>query len=297
MKKHESSKGFTLIELLVVVAIIALLIGILLPALSRAKKAAWMAISMSNIKQINTGAASYRSDNDGYMPLTLTYQRGTDHTDEWPNYVGWCTWSYGGKNCNSYWAGNGMRRKFDVEAADRPLNPYVHGDTIFDAPPFDERMEANDLARERDQAPVFKDPSDKATRQRNWPQADESISSYDDVGTSYHFNVKWFHQIATGGGWSERDFDLGTQRMRVADAYSPSRFVWVHDQTPDVVVNTVDAWIENGYGDINKGIMGHLDGHGSYLKLNAPEFEDDPSAYQGDGYTFIFDSLRDPGDP
>jgi prepilin-type N-terminal cleavage/methylation domain-containing protein len=288
--KNDMRKGFTLIELLVVVAIIALLIGILLPALARAKRAAWMAISMSNIKQINTGAASYRSDNDGFMPLTLTYRRGTD--DTWfSRFCGWCTWSYGGKNNNGWWR-SGFNRCFDVEAADRPLNPYVHGDMSFYAPVPPEEMDANDVARERDQAPVFKDPSDKATRQRRWPKADNTISSYDDVGTSYHFNVKWFFQIAPGGSWDEHDFDLGTQRMRVADAYSPSRFVWVHDQTPDVVVNTVDAWIENGYGDINKGIMGHLDGHGSYLKLTTPAFKDDPAAYQGEGYTFIFDSLR-----
>ncbi|MEZ6172510.1 MAG: prepilin-type N-terminal cleavage/methylation domain-containing protein [Phycisphaerales bacterium] len=55
-------RGFTLIELLVVVAIIALLIGILLPALGEARRQAKLALSMSNIKQMGVATANYASD-------------------------------------------------------------------------------------------------------------------------------------------------------------------------------------------------------------------------------------------
>ena len=282
--RNDMRKGFTLIELLVVVAIIALLIGILLPALSRAKKAAWMAISMSNIKQINTGVASYKSDNDDFMPLMVNYFRGFEpDVPGVGNRRGWCTWSFGGKNNNGWWATAAGKKIFDVEAADRPLNPYVHGDVSFYAPEIPDRLAGDDIARERDQAPVFKDPSDKATRQRDWPEPDDTISSYDDVGSSYHFNAKWFYQFH---GDFDKIFKLGTRQMRAADSFQPSRFVWVHDQTPDVVANgDEDTWIENGYGDINKGILGFLDGHGAYLKL-------EPGEFSGEGYTFLFDVLR-----
>lgn len=61
-------RGFTLIELLVVVAILAVLISILLPALGRAKAAARFAACASNLRQLGLGILTYTQDYDGYIP-------------------------------------------------------------------------------------------------------------------------------------------------------------------------------------------------------------------------------------
>jgi prepilin-type N-terminal cleavage/methylation domain-containing protein/prepilin-type processing-associated H-X9-DG protein len=65
-------KGFTLIELLVVISIIALLMGILMPALQRARELARRQSCASRVRQQVLGLILYGSDNDSKLPLPAT---------------------------------------------------------------------------------------------------------------------------------------------------------------------------------------------------------------------------------
>lgn len=80
MKNRE---GFTLIELLVVIAIIALLLAILMPALTKVKQIARDVICRSNLKQWSLIWAMYTNENNNKFPcedMTTSYVRG-----EWIN--------------------------------------------------------------------------------------------------------------------------------------------------------------------------------------------------------------------
>jgi prepilin-type N-terminal cleavage/methylation domain-containing protein/prepilin-type processing-associated H-X9-DG protein len=81
-------QAFTLIELLVVISIIALLVGILLPALGAARRSAQNVVCLSNVRQLGTASTTYATDNKDFY----VQYKGRVFTSAYPNTGGAGGW-------------------------------------------------------------------------------------------------------------------------------------------------------------------------------------------------------------
>lgn len=108
----QAGSGFTLIELLVVIAIIAILAGMLLPALSKAKAKAQGIGCMNNLRQMMLGWRQYAEDYDDLLLASLDVS-ATQRRVRWVNG----TLDYNGGN-RSNWDPQ-------VDLAKSPIQPYL----------------------------------------------------------------------------------------------------------------------------------------------------------------------------
>lgn len=308
--RRGSLRAFTLIEAVLAIATVTLGVAITLPIMANARRTSQLVLSMSNVRQQVLATNAYRNDYQGLLPTPIAaWGEGLYRLE--PRGRGFASFaaighSHAGKNAAARYAR--YRPQFDIPAGNRTLSAYFQTDLDLNR----DTVSDNDRNFE---IPVCRSPADRGTPFRDGggapglgePEEDRTISTYNQVGTSYLNNLWWFRELdlripqvsAPNVAGGEAQFGGGSMptpgsfrylgrlagsvaRSRLEQTgFQASKFVFISDKTSfQFQWNTPGAfdppssrlyqnWISE-FGDRNKSVMGFLDGSMRYEELWTP---------------------------
>lgn len=160
--------GFTLIELLVVIAIVALLLSVLVPSLSKAKRFAEEIICKSNLHQCQIVTEMYAQDNDSFLPIPQqSIFAGDGVLAAAGETVKYCRWH---------------NPKFDLDANPQfggPLFPYLQMSQVTVCPVFRKLAKQHSASHPGHDASVATGAITFSLTMNGYLQRERTAGSYD----------------------------------------------------------------------------------------------------------------------
>ncbi|MCH8165989.1 MAG: type II secretion system protein [Planctomycetes bacterium] len=175
---HRAARGMTMVEILVVIAVLAVLMGLLLPTLSRVREHSGETTCASNLRQLGAATLAYRAAWNDHLPQVAA--------EVAPGVEAIVGALFGGKRGELAFYGIN-----DIGADRRPLNTYLGPDAWRSDDDGDEYIDEH--------VPAFLCPLDRGLPAQPPFYPDHVLTMYDYIGTSYTLND---HALDGEGCWT-----------------------------------------------------------------------------------------------
>lgn len=222
---RQKASGFTLVELLVVIGIIAVLIGILLPALNKARESARQVQCLSNMRQLAQATISFASERKGTMPGRggssilkqdpYSFAFSAASGNDIKNSADWIAWH---RKIDPI-TGESNSGAADQNITYSGLAKYLGAKAIDHATP----EQANEVAKTLES--VYRCPSDNL-QQRTQNAADNN-GGRGDYRYSYSMNIYVMNPVFNAPGFSNGARYSGQFTGKISSIRNPSERILV----------------------------------------------------------------------